>query len=315
LFAAACFVCHTTGAELSLQKTDTGYNVLADKQIFAGYITDFQGTPIVYPLIGPSGSKMTRDYPMLKRNSNEETDHPHHRSLWFSHGDVSGVNFWLLNEGTIRHQKFRKAETDNNTAVIITENNWTDKKGEILCRDVRSLRFGELEGRNAPGRFIDFDITVTANRSIVFNDTKEGTFGIRVPDTMNITAQKYKTAENPHWGGHLINAEGIKDGELWGKRSPWVDYYGFVDGSIQGIAVLNHPSSFRYPAYWHARDYGLFAANPFGIYHFEGKKKGAGNLKLEEGESFTLRYRIVLHTGTDKEAGIERLFEEYRSCK
>jgi hypothetical protein len=297
--------------EFALKQTENGYDIFIDGKLFAGYLTDVQGTPIIYPIIGPTGKKMTRDYPMLEhQNKTESKDHPHHRSLWFTHGDVNGLDFWTLKKQKIVHRKFVKAECNANTAILVSENDWLDDREKPLCTDVRNLRFGLLkrDGGVSP-RTLDFDITITAVQdSVTFGDTKEGTFGIRVPGTMDVIAKK----RNPAWGGRIINADGLTDGETWGKRSAWVDYTGPVEGETVGIAVLNHPSSFRYPTYWHVRDYGLFAANPFGVHHFEGTDaNGSGTLK--KGDSITLRYQVIFHTADTDAAGLSEAFDQYRN--
>lgn len=306
--------------EFSLTKNEKGYEVKIDGKSYAGYIVDFQGTPIIWPIIGPTGKKMTRDFPMIERQDNTEAkDHPHHRSIWFNHGEVGKNNYWHIPENLeqrkgdkIVHQNFLKAECDGKTATIVTENDWLDNDGQALCSDVRTIRFGTFQSKNGPIRYIDFDVTVTAKQdSIVFGDTKEGTFGIRVPGTMDLTAKK----RNKDWGGHIVNAQGDQDEKTWAKRSDWVDYYGPVEGEILGIAVLNHPSSFRYPTYWHVRDYGLFAANPFGVHDFENKKEKIGEYEMNKGDSFTLRYRILFHAGDADQADIANAFKQYAEMK
>jgi hypothetical protein len=138
---------------------------------------------------------------------------------------------------------------------------------------------------------------------VVFGDTKEGTFGIRVPEVLAVDTKK---------GGRIVNAEGAVNGDAWGKRSAWVDYHGIIDGEKVGIAILNHPSSFRYPTHWHVRTYGLFAANPFGVHEFDNlQDTKAGEYILPKGESFTLRYRILFHKGDANEAGISDAFKKY----
>jgi hypothetical protein len=311
LFSFLIVFCTTvlSAAELTLKQTDQGYDILIDGQLFAGYVTDYRGTPIIWPIIGPTGKKMTRDFPMIEHKDQkiqtEVKDHPHHRSLWFTHGNVNGLDFWALEKQKIVHRKFVKTESDGKTATIITENDWLDKENKPICTDIRTFCFG-VSGKM---RFIDFNVTVTAVQdSVVFGDTKEGTFGIRVPGTMDLTAKK----RNPDWVGHIVNAEGIKDGAAWAKRSAWVDYYGTVeDGETLGIAVLNHPSSFRFPTYWHVRDYGLFAANPFGVHDFEGKTEKTGEHKMQKGDSFSLHYRVLLHQGDAESAGIDETFKSW----
>jgi hypothetical protein len=110
-------------------------------------------------------------------------------------------------------------------------------------------------------------------------------------------------------GGRIVNSDGLTDADAWGKRAAWVDYHGPVDGRRVGIAILNHPSSFRFPTYWHVRTYGLFAANPFGVHDFTGA--GDGTSTLPAGDTLNLRYRLVLHTGDEKEGDIAAAYESY----
>jgi hypothetical protein len=253
--------------------------------MFAGYVTDYEGMPIVYPIVGPTGKRMTRDFPMIHEYEGVKADHRHHRSLWFAHGNVNGLDFWTV-KNKIVHKRFAKAECDGETVLLVTENDWIGNDDQILCRDVRTLRFAAEKDR----RLIDFDITITAVQDkVVFGDTKEGSFGIRVPEAIAVETGK---------GGLFVNAEGkLGEQEAWGKRSAWVDYHGIIDGEKVSITILNHPSSLRYPTYWHVRNYGLFAANPFGVSDFENlDDKQAGNHTLSKGESFTLRYRVVFRT-------------------
>jgi hypothetical protein len=300
----------TLAEELTLKQTDTGYEVLLDGKIYAGYITDFRGAPIVYPIVGPTGKNMTRDYPMKTGYEGVKADHPHHRSLWFTHGNVNGLDFWqAARDGNTRykivHKRFVKTECDGKTALIVTENDWIGENNQVLCRDVRTLRFAVAGDK----RIIDFGITITAEHDkVVFGDTKEGTFGVRVPEPLAVETKK---------GGQFVNAEGkVGEEDAWGKRSPWVDYYGVLDGEKVGIAVMNHPSSFRYPTYWHIRGYGLLAANPFGMHEFEKlEDTKSGDHTLSKGESFTLRYRVLLHKGEPVEADVADAFKEYAEMR
>ena len=286
--------------ELALIQTDTGYEIRIGDKLFAGYITDQTGSPIVYPIIGPTGKNMTRDFPMIRDYEEVKADHPHHRSLWFTHGDVNKLDFWTAKEKIV-HKRFLKAECDGQTVLLVSENDWLDSKSQVVCRDVRTLRFSDSEHM----RIIDFDITITAEQEkAVFGDTKEGTFGIRVPEVIAVETKK---------GGNFVNAEGkIGEKDAWGKRSAWVDYHGIIDGEKVGIAIMNHPSSFRYPTYWHVRNYGLFAANPFGVHDFENLPDAkAGECVLSKGESFMFRYRVLFHKGDADEANIADAFKEY----
>jgi len=289
-----------TAAEWSMEKTEAGYQVNIDGKLFAGYIAEYGGSPIIYPIVGPTGKNMTRDFPMEKGYEGVKPDHPHHRSLWFAHGDVNKFDYWAT-KNKIVHKRFVKTECDGKTVLLVTENDWVDGNHQVVCRDVRTIRFaasGEV-------RIIDFDITITAEQEkVVFGDTKEGTFGIRVPEVIAVETKK---------GGNFVNAEGkVGERDAWGKRSAWIDYYGTLEGEEVGIAILNHPSSFRFPTYWHVRNYGLFAANPFGVHDFERlQDTKAGELTLPKGESITLRYRVLFHKGTSESINLPKMFEEY----
>lgn len=299
--AALLFSVDPLAAEVTAEVDGHKVVVKVDGQLFTEYIENFDGTPILWPIIGPTGQPMTRSHPMAEGPPSERRDHPHHRSLWFTHGDVNGLSFW--HEETIKHRKFVKIESGRR-AVIVTENDWIDREGKVVCSDVRCFTFGA----NAEARWIDFAVTVIAsNGPVKFGDTKEGTMGIRLAGTMKVDAKK----ENPAWGGHIVNSEGQVDTAAWGQRAAWVDYYGPVDGETVGVAILNHPSSFRFPTYWHVRTYGLFAANPFGLHHFEGNNEVDGSHTLQPGESMLLRSRFLFHRGDEKVGAVAEAFAAY----
>ncbi|MFV2065437.1 MAG: PmoA family protein [Pirellulales bacterium] len=289
------------GAEVTTEQSASGVRVLVDGQLFTEYLTKSGAKPALWPVIGPTGKAMTRSYPIRPEGlPSERKDHPHHRSLWFTHGDVAGVDFWgeKGQHGTIRHREFRQITSGGPIAKITTVNDWLDSDGHKICQDERRLGFGTDDDV----RWIDFDITFTASEGeVTFGDTKEGSFGVRVAGSMKVDAGK----------GRIVNSSGLTNKQAWGKPAEWVDYHGPVDGELVGIAILNHPSSFRYPTYWHVRTYGLFAANPFGLHHFLDRKEPIGAYTLPAGQSITLRYRVLLHTGNEKDARIVDRFKEY----
>lgn len=290
-----------TAAEFTIEKQDDGLTVKLDGQLVTRYVTKSGAKPILFPLVSPTGKELTRGWPMRDALEFEAKDHPHHRSLWLTHGNVNGVDFWSESgkNGTIVHREFVKAE-GGDTATIVSQNDWLAPDGKKVCEDERTIRIG---GDNN-ARWIDFDTTIKASEGpLTFGETKEGAFGVRVWETMKLTAKK---------GGHIVNSEGLKDKETWSKPAAWVDYHGPVDGETLGIAILNHPQSFRFPTTWHVRDYGLFAANPFGGKDFSADAaKKYGEHKLEPGESITLRYRVILHKGDEKEGKIAEAFADY----
>jgi len=304
----------TVFAEVTAEKSNDKVTIKIDGELFTEYLTNSGGKPILWPIIGPTGAAMTRSFPMAKV-AGEATDHVHQRSFWFTHGSVNGVDFWMEGPkaGKQKHKEFVKVE-GGKQATIVTRNDWVLPNGDKILEDERRLAFFP----SGEGRVIDFDITLTANNGpVTFGDTKEGSFGLRIAESMR--------ADSKAGNGRIRNSEGqiddistVKSAKTWGRRAAWVDYTGPVKHAsgkeeILGIAILNHPSSFRFPTYWHVRPYGLFAANPFGVHDFEGQKspEGAGNYTLPKGQSLTFRYRVIFHKVGANDEGIKRAFEEY----
>ena len=285
--------------EITAKRTEKGVVVQIDGKPFAEYLTQSGTKPVLWPIIGPTGKPITRAHPMGE-GPGEKKDHVHHRSMWFTHGSVNGMSFWHekgKKSPTIKHREFVKVQ-GGKCAVIVTRNDWLGPDGKKQCEDERTLRFWA----DGDARWIDFDITVTASEGpVTFGDTKEGTMGVRVAGTMKVDARK---------GGKIVNSNGQTDKDAWGKQAPWVDYHGPVDGQTVGVAILNHPSSFRYPTYWHVRTYGLFAANPFGLHDFKGKGHN-GSYTLPAGKTMALRYRVLLHRGDQKQGKVAEAFAAY----
>lgn len=290
--------------DVALEKHDGGVRVTLGGKPFTDYLEKSGLKPILWPILGPTGQEMTRNYPMKTDVPGEKKDHHHHRSLWFTHGSVNGIDFWSETplSGKQVHREYLKCEANGPTGVISTLNDWVSFDGKKQCEDVRTITFHGDQNR----RFIDFEITIRASEGPVkFGDTKEGTMGLRVPTELD--AQKLTGTR-----GEIVNSEGAKDGATWGKPASWVDYHGVIDGQPVGVAILNHPSSFRYPTHWHVRIYGLFAANPFGLHDFHGSKDAEeGAYTLPKGETMTLRYRFVFHRGDEKVGGIADAFKAY----
>ncbi|MCG8652517.1 MAG: PmoA family protein [Pirellulales bacterium] len=287
--------------------------VKLDGEFFAEYRFAGYAKPILYPIVGPHGVEMTRNYPMKEKVDNEASDHPHHKSLWYTHDDVNGVRFWLEdssksdkpNAGKIIQ---REMKIEGN--AIVSQNEWTAPDGKVVCQDQRIIAFGKTD----VGRFIDYTITLKASsEDVVFGDTKEGSMGIR-------THPMLRLASDPRRGNHTakgqsINSEGVTGKAMWGKRAKWVDYWAPVDDNTVGIAIFDHPSNPRHPTWWHARHYGLIAANPFGVHDFEGKPKGTGDLTIPAGESITFHYRFLFHRGDHQQADIPAQYELFTNSR
>ena len=313
-FVLLGIVCASRAAEVSsavAAKQGVQITQLADRlrveingQLFTEYLYKDVPRPYSYPLIGPGGAAMTRDWPM-KNTLGEEHAHPHHRSLWFAHGSINGYDFWSEEKafGKTVHDNFLEVKSGAKAGVIRERNKWVAADGTVVCIDERTLRFYN------PGltseRLMDFEITLIAsNGALTFGDTKEGTMAVRLAETMRLQGKLGQ--------GHIVNSAGVRDGQTWGKRADWCDYYGPVGGKTVGIAIFDHPQNPRHPTWWHVRDYGLFAANPFGQHDFESlPDKTAGNLVVPAGKSVTFRYRFYLHEGDDQQAKVAERYKEY----
>lgn len=295
------------GEGFEITRPDGRLRVTLDGELVTEYVYQGERKPILYPVIGPGGIPMTRNYPM-KEVEGEAKDHPHHRSLWYTHGRVNGVDFWDERSGTGKtvHEAFDKVEAGKDQATIVARNRWVAPDGKVVLTDTRTIRI-----HAAPdARILDYDITLHASEGpVVFGDTKEGTMGIRTHPALRLRNDERRGVKSAN--GKAVNSEGVGGREVWGKRAKWVDYWGDIDGKTLGVAIFDHPSNPRHPTWWHAREYGLIAANPFGIHDFEKKPAGTGDMTIPGGESRTFRYRFILHEGDVKQAKIAGRYADY----
>ena len=315
VLAAAC-----QAATLSVAPSEKGALVKIGDQIFAEYVTTHEGTnmPYLWPIYGPGQKPMTRAYPM-QTVEGEQHDHPHHRGLCFGHEDIGGYDTWaekatfeeqmkgkngdkakerMSHLGSIQHRKFEKLDSDGKTATIVAVSDYLDNAGKKLLEEKRTMIFS-VEGEQ---RIIDVDIELTASEGpITAADKKDAGLSIRVPTSMAVDTKL---------GGKLVNSEGHTDKDTWAKRARWCDYHGPVDGAHLGVAILNHPASFRFPTYWHSRTYGLFTANPFGTKSLNPEEED-GAYTIQPGNPLKLYHRFIFHTGDEKSANIEAAWQAY----
>ena len=286
------------GLGLSARSQDRNLIVNLDGKLLTEYRLDSGSKPIFFPLVGPTGESYTRAYP-TQQVPGEDHDHPHQRSCWFTHGKVNGIDFWAEGAacGKIKETGRTILTEGPVLASLATTDEWLTPDGRRVCTDERRVTLY----RTLQSRVIDFEFTLLASAGpLTFGETKEGMFGLRVASSMDVSKKT---------GGKITSALGETDDKAWGKPSPWVDYTGPVKGKTVGIAMLNHPSSFRYPTAWHVRPYGLFAANPFGGHEFGGSAPGAHT--VPSGETMSFRYRVILHHGDTTSARIDRAFAAY----
>ncbi len=282
--------------------SDSG--VLAGDDLFFKLVERDGATVSLYPLMAPGQIPVTRGYP-IDPHPGEARDHPHHRSLWIAHGDVNGVDYWT-GKGQVHVRELGSETGDDANSLTIAEQAELLKDGKSICHlnsvfQVRAL---------AAARWIDCRVTHhAASERVVFGDTKEGFFALRLHPDLRLTADPKQGVEEVF--GHAINSEGHTDAAVWGKRARWVCYQGPVDGSDVSVVIMDHPNNLQHPTTWHARDYGLFAANPFGLHDFLGKESESGEFVLNPGNSLELNYRVLLRPGRIAPAEIEWWFEQF----
>jgi hypothetical protein len=284
-------------------------------ELFTEYHFEGQRRPYFYPIIGPTGASMTRDWPQRDTTPGEEKDHIHHRGLWYGHRHVNDAGFWEESAkpgvmlGKIVHEKFLEVK-GGEAGVVRARNQWIKDDGTRVMTDERTMRF---HSRGA-ARMLDFDITFIANQGdVLFGADKDAAMAIRVPETSRVERPKEKGQKTaPKGEGHIVTSEGKTDAAAWGTRAKWCDYYGPVAGKTVGVAIFDHPANPRHPTWWHVRAYGLFAANPFAQGQFENlPDKKTGEFKLAAGERMTFRYRFYWHNGDEKAGQVEQRYQEY----
>ena len=311
---------HAQDEAVSLSRHEHTIEVSIGGEPFTTYYFDPAiAKSYLQPLRDAHGIIVTRQFPVGDTipagHEHDPSLEPHQRPLYFAHGDIDGYDFW----GEEAFEKYYGREAGKS------------KYGRMAIRKADEMRSGPQAGvirasfdllgpdRKPLGeetqeftfrgdkstRVIDCEFVIHANHGAVkMNDTKEGTFAIRVAPEL----------EAPR--GHMVSSEGGEgEPQIWGKRANWVDYDGVIQGQRLGIAIFDSPRSFRHPTYWHARGYGLFAANPFGIKEFTRDPSQDGSYTIPAGESLTFRYRVVIHEGDYKDAKIAEKYQEYAAAQ
>lgn len=210
--------------------------------------------PFFYPFLGPSGVSLTR------MGHPGAPDHDHHRSIWFAHAKVEGVNFWADQGGPrIRQKTWLAYEDGAEEARLAVRLAWLDTAGAELLEQ-------ELVAASLPGeggeQFLELQITFrpgSGRQSVVLEKTNFGPLAVRVAKSISAI----------FGGGQLTNSEGqVGEPALFEKRAAWMDYSGpVVPGTgperrpvREGITYFDHPANPRYPSYWHVRSDGWMGA-------------------------------------------------------
>jgi len=271
--------------------------------------------PVLYPVYTAAGTEITRGFP-LKPREGESTDHRHQVGIWLNYGNVNGFDFWgngsegkkSPNGGEIKHINLKNLAEGSGEGSLISTESWVNPRGEQLLSETTEYYF-KAEGSI---RIIDRVTKLTATTGQVdFKDTKEGMFGIRVARQLQLPTKEDIVLKESTGGtttvkplpgnditGNYRSSEGISGVGVWGTRARWMDLYGNIGNEKISIIVCDHPGNVNYPTYWHAREYGLFSANPLGAKDFTAGKEEL-NFSIPMGETVTFRYRVIIQSGDD----------------
>jgi hypothetical protein len=297
---------------------------------FTSYIwPDDVKKPVLDPIRSAGGTLVTRGWPRAPR-AGERVDHPHHVGLWFNYESVNGLDFWNNSDaikpeqrskmGTILHRLIASAKGGPDHGELVTESDWVTSSGKVLLRERTQFVFAG----DATTRTIDRIATLTAaGERVVFADIKDGMLGMRVArqleqpsnDPLIFTdaagrATPVPVLDNTGVTGEYLSSEGKKGDAVWSTRGRWALLTGSIGTQPITIAMIDHQNNPGFPTYWHARGYGLFAANPLGQHVFSGGKETL-NFTLEPGASATFRYRIMVVDGKAPADRIDREFSAF----
>lgn len=290
-------------------------DVMIDGKLFTSYWwPDSVYKPVLYPLLTSAGTAITRGFP-IKPREGERRDHIHQVGNWLNYGNVNGYDFWgngsegkrNVNGGQIKHLSVLQSAGGTGEGSMVTTASWIDPAGKELLSERTEFHF-IAKGST---RIIDRIVALTATgQAVTMKDTKEGSFGIRVARQLELPSKEditltdaqgnpttVKKMSNEGVTGNYKSSEGVTGDAVWGKRAKWMDLYGSIGNEKISLVICDHPGNLSYPTYWHARGYGLFAANPFGVKDFtEGKEQL--NYVIPAGKTLKLRYRIIISSGS-----------------
>ena len=290
-------------------------DVYVGKGLFTSFLyPDSLEKPVLYPVYDAAGVMVTRGFP-LHPKAGEPTDHPHHVGIWFNYENVNGLDFWNNSYAIPKDKKnlYGWIKTDRilesvngTTGKLVYHANWINQNKEILLDETTRLQFSG----SGDERIIDRFTTLKAVKDVDFKDAKDGLLGLRLAHELQIPAtedQKFtddkgnvtvvKGGTDRIANGTYLTSEGKQGNEAWSTRGKWCKVYGKIGSDSVSIVIIDHPKNPNYPTFWHARGYGLFAANPLGEKIFTNGKS-AKNLHLNVGEKVTFRYRIVIKNGS-----------------
>ncbi len=319
------------GVQVIANQSQRRVDITIDGKAFTSYIWPASlKKPVLYPLITDEGLTVTRGYPLEPRPG-ERVDHPHQVGLWFNYGNVNGFDFWNNSDaikpeqrskmGTIFQKKIVSVSSGRDRGELVVDSAWAGGEDKEVLKDRTQYVFT----RRKDARIIDQITTLEALERVVFKDDKEGLLGMRVAHWLESANEKggifmdasgrptkVDAVDTTSATGVYLTSEGVKGEAVWGTRGRWCMLTGTTQNHVVTIAILGHPENPGYPAYWHARGYGLFAANPLGRSIFDPKQP-AFNYTIEKDKVATFRYRIILFSGAATPEQMNREAEEFEA--
>lgn len=314
LFLTNSLFAQSTRVKVINIPTEKKIDILIGSKLFTSFLyPDNIEKPFLYPVFTVNQTDVTRGFP-LNPKPNDPTDHPHHIGIWLNFENVNGLDFWNNSYAIAKEKKSKYGwiktdkilETKNGEKGSLTYHaNWTNQNNDILIEEITNFQFSA----KGTSRIIDRTTTLKAATEVVFNDVKDGLLGMRLAhelQTPTLLDQKFtdnkgnaiivKGGTDKIANGNYLSSEGKIGDAVWSTRANWCKAFGKMGVDSVSVVIIDHPKNINYPTYWHARGYGLFAANPLGEKIFTNGARST-NLKLKKGEKVTFKYRIVIDAG------------------
>jgi hypothetical protein len=314
LFLLSLYMAHGAVAQVQLTPGTGKIDISIGGKPYSTFYMAGPGVtkPYLWPVRAASGTYVTRAFPMetVPEEEKDRKNDQHQRGMWFTLGNVNGLDFWN-NEasypeppkrGEIVLKTVGEVKSGKDKGSLSAVFNWTDRQGNVLLTEARTMTFHAEPNL----RIIDLDITLTSVQKVVWGDSKDGAFGIRLRPAL----------AEAGGSGSIMNAEGlIGEKQVWGKPSNWCDYSGAIGEEKVGVTMLSHPRNSGHPARFHVRGTGLLAANPFGLSAFTNDPSQDGAQTVEAGHSLHFRYRVIVHAGDTKSIDIPALYAKFAAEK
>ena len=312
---------------VKVQKSISEYRInisIGDKPFTSFLYPDSLEKPVLFPIYAANGTIVTRGFPLDPR-PDEPTDHPHHMGLWFTYENLNGLDYWnnsyaipkekKQGYGWIRTDKIVEMKSGKK-GILVYHANWTNQQKKVIVEEITRFEFSGTSGQ----RIIDRTTTLKADTDALFKDAKDGMLGLRLAHELQIPTNEDQTFTDNKGNktlvkggtdkianGTYLTSAGKTGNDAWSTRGVWCKVYGKMGADSVSITIIDHPGNPNYPTFWHARGYGLFAANPLGEKIFTNGKSEK-NLSLKKGESVTFKYRILITSG-DKTPGNNKINE------